>query len=246
MNPVEKISITDRVVNEVRHNIQQGDYAVGDKLPSENQLCAQLGVSRTTIREALRILQAQGYVQIIHGRGAFIASKDVPSSVADGWFGQERYSLSDIYPVRRVIEDLAVRLAATEMSDREIDELAQIHERLVDCVDNDPQTPEKARKLTMLDEAFHEKICEGSHNPLIVTIMRPISESLRPYRQRSFAIEDNLLRTPSPHRMILDAIRNHQPAIGSYTMNTHLDISAEDIAAACDSPTVPERPHSPL
>ncbi len=235
MNRVEKISITDRAVDEIRRNIEAGVYAVGDKLPSENLLCSQLGVSRTTIREAQRVLQAQGYVDIIHGRGAFVASLDTFPGSVDGWALHDSYKLTDIYPVRRVIEDLGVRLAAVEMTDREIDELASIHQQFVNCVDNDPQIPDKAVRLAMLDEAFHEKICEGSHNPLIIKIIRPISESLRCYRKRSFAIEDNLRRTPMPHGKILEAIRNHQPAIGAFEMNTHLDISAEDIAAAWDA-----------
>lgn len=231
MNPIEKVSMTDQVVNVLLQHIKENDYQIGDKLPSENELCKQLQVGRSTIREALRIIQARGYIQIIHGRGAYISSIASDNLSPVNWIANNTYKLKDIYSIRRAIEVLAVRMAATKRSDKELLELTQIHAGIVSCCESKPiSSVEQVQKLAMLDEAFHTKICESSHNPLIASIMKPIAESLRTYRLNSFSIIENQEHVVEPHQKILDAIRLCHPEAACVAMEKHLDISLEDIS----------------
>lgn len=236
MNPIEKVSMTDQVVNALLQHIKESNYQIGDKLPSENELCKQLQVGRSTIREALRIIQAHGHIQIIHGRGAFISSTAPDGLTPEGWIANNTYKLEDIYSIRRAIEALAARTAATFRTERELRELSQIHEGIVNCCESKAiSSPEKAQRLAVLDEAFHTKICESAHNPLIVSIMKPISEALRTYRLNSFSVAENQVHVIEPHEKILDAIRKCQPELACTAMENHLDISLEDISNAWES-----------
>lgn len=72
MIPIDKMSTTDKVIESIRSYIQEPGRNPGEKLPTENELGKQLGVGRSSIREALRVLQTMGYVTIVHGKGAFI------------------------------------------------------------------------------------------------------------------------------------------------------------------------------
>ena len=85
LRKIGKVSVTDLVVEELRRSIKSGNYKVGDKLQTEGEICRQLGVSRSTVREALRILQTTGMIVIHHGRGAFISSAGMsPAMILNG------------------------------------------------------------------------------------------------------------------------------------------------------------------
>ncbi len=69
---IERVSITDQVVKQLQALIMSGEFKIGDKLPTENDFCAQFGVGRSTVREALRVLAAMGMIQIQAGKGAYV------------------------------------------------------------------------------------------------------------------------------------------------------------------------------
>lgn len=92
MIPIDKMSTTDKVIESIRSYIQEPGRNPGEKLPTENELGKQLGVGRSSIREALRVLQTMGYVTIVHGKGAFIKACQ-PSSEEAGAAGLRAISL---------------------------------------------------------------------------------------------------------------------------------------------------------
>ena len=80
MQEIVRISLTDTVADMLKKSIESGEFAPGDKLPPETKLCEDLKVSRTCIREAIRVLQAMGYVEIKHGKGAFVLNRSKSAS----------------------------------------------------------------------------------------------------------------------------------------------------------------------
>ncbi|MDC7246105.1 MAG: GntR family transcriptional regulator, partial [Sphaerochaetaceae bacterium] len=71
---IKRITLTDQIVNQLQNLIDSKEFEVGEKLPSEGELCNLFGASRSTVREALRVLSATGLVEIRSGVGAFVAS----------------------------------------------------------------------------------------------------------------------------------------------------------------------------
>ena len=231
MEPIVKVSTTDQVIESIKDHILSGGYEAGDKLPSENSLSRDLQVGRSTVREALRVLQAMGYINIIHGRGAYLVTTSPQSMPAEHWFAENTYEVADLYSVRRAIESLAAKLAAIKMTEGELNHLKSVHEQFVQCFD-EKSLDRDANRLAALDELFHTSLIEGSHNPLVITIAEHLTNALRIYRKNVFSIFENQDHTIQPHREIIAALEAHSPERAVAALENHLNLAMEDIEEA--------------
>ena len=223
---IEKISITDEVVKRIRDLVDSGEYSVGEKLPTEMELRDQLGVGRSTIREAFRVLQALGIIELRSGRGAFVKGKnDTTYETIKKWFVEKEAELSELMEVRMAIEPIAVKLAIQRGSPAQIDQLRAIHDAFRKAVEK-----EDAIDLATLDESFHTAIVDASNNGLLIKIGRLMADAFVEYRARSFAVKANMTHALTPHEKILGAIlkKNEKDAIQAIQL--HLEVSLEDMS----------------
>ena len=153
MKAIHRVSITDAVVESIKESIESGEYQVGAKLPTEAGLCAEMKVSRTSVREAIRVLQALGYITIKPGKGAFVSEQALLPKNAKPWYEAEGAEYSDFMEVRFVLETLAVRLAVERATALQVEELAEVHHSFCEVSKKRDMT-----KLIILDETFHTKI----------------------------------------------------------------------------------------
>ena len=110
LNSLKRVSIVQQVEQVIADRIVDGTYAVDTKLPAEMTLSKQLGVGRGTVREAFRLLEAKGLVEIRPGRGAFVASdKEAGTEQTVQWFRANEMELLDCVQVRNALEPLAAR-----------------------------------------------------------------------------------------------------------------------------------------
>lgn len=225
MRSIERISMTDEAVKQIRQELLSGKYKIGDRLETENELAKELKVGRSTVREALRMLKALGFIEIRQGKGAFVVkiSEDSDEKIRD-WFSRNKIKLTDFMEVRMSLEPLAVRLAAERADDEQIRKIDQI---LV-AFENATATG-NALDLAASDEAFHSAIAEASKNTLLIMIDQSIAEFFREYRVRSFAVKENAKNALEPHRRIVKAIKERDAVAGMREMTKHLEISLEDI-----------------
>lgn len=225
MKEIQRISITDAIVDSIRDMIESGEYAIGDRLPTEARLCELMNVSRSSLREAIRVLQALGYVQIQPGRGTFVTQNRI-SIDNEKWFSSDSVNFTSFMEVRMALELLAVRLAAEHCRPGELDELKEIHASFVeadkekDCV-----------RLIMLDELFHSKIMAISKNSLLVSINAQLLEAFRVFRSSSFANEEFYHNAVEPHGRIVDSFAAKDPDRAVQEMKQHLEITARDMAS---------------
>ncbi|WHH58034.1 FadR/GntR family transcriptional regulator [Petroclostridium sp. X23] len=226
MKAIEKISITDLVVHNIKDLILSGKYKVGDKLPTEKQICTELNVGRSTVREAFRVLQAIGLIQMIKGRGAFVAKtkEDDPDNIVN-WFVQHKVKLTDFIEVRMAIEPLAIKLCIERASQDEIKEIEEVYNAFEEAFQNYDSV-----KLALNDEAFHNTIIEMTHNQLLIMINKNIVEAFREYRNRSFSVSEIARNALVPHKSIVDAIKARDVDKGVNEMIHHLNISLQDIS----------------
>lgn len=141
--------LVDEVVDVIRDRIYEGDYLPGAPLRQE-QLAAELNISRTPLREALRMLEREGLVKVAPGRGLRVVSADL----------QE---LLEAYEAREMVDGLAARLAARRGDGDLADRLATILDAQAAALS--PWTP---RDYTAANVAFHRALVEGSHNPYVI------------------------------------------------------------------------------
>jgi GntR family transcriptional repressor for pyruvate dehydrogenase complex len=226
VKPISKISITDQCVAGIKEDILSGNYAINDKLPSEKELCENLQVGRSTVREALRMLQAMGYIKIIHGKGAFVAKISENESVASAekWFASKSYELSDIMNVRLALEQMAIKHAVGNITEDEIQSMREIHKEFISAA-----VEGQVVKMVLYDELFHNVFVKASRNPLLILLNQQISEALRDYRTNIFSVSGYRFSAVEPHQNIIDSLAKRDEEKAMAAVANHINYIIKDI-----------------
>jgi len=225
MKKIERVSVTDAVVESIRDLIAGDEFAIGSKLPTESEFCDKLGVGRSTIREAFRVLQAIGLVELRPGKGAFVRHQKMDGQEAiRQWFSENKAQVDELMEFRMGIEPLAAKLAIARGSPKQLEQIRSIHLEFCKAVkEND------VIKMATMDESFHDAIVEASNNNLLIKTGKLLADALMEYRTRSFAVTENMSHAVIPHQRILDAIiaKNEKEVV--VAMLEHLEISLKDM-----------------
>ncbi len=228
MKEITRVSVTTQIVNSIKESIEEGQFPVGEKLPSEMKLCELMNVSRSSVREAMRELQAQGFLELKPGKGAFVRSKE-PYSNYDTireWFIASAPNLEDYTEVRMAIEPFAASLACKRATDEEREQLKDIHAEF--AAGNEKHD---AAFLASIDEQFHTQILAMSHNSLISTISDLLMKALKKYRLLSISAQNNSNNTVEEHERILSAILDKDTSKAMQAMQFHLNRVQERIVS---------------
>ncbi|GAA2368127.1 FadR/GntR family transcriptional regulator [Streptomyces viridochromogenes] len=207
--PPRRVSAMEAVLAYLRDAIERGDYAVGDKLPSEAELCRTLEISRPVLREALRALQTMGLTVSKTGKGTFV----VASSVEEPVFGD--YTAGDLMEVRRHVEIPVAGYAARRRTPENLDHLAHLLDRM------ERETDTTA--WVAMDTLFHLGVAEAAQNPVFRRVIEEIRDALA--RQSAFLNELGGRREQSDreHRAILRALTDGSEPDAAEAMTHHLD-----------------------
>lgn len=233
LEKIQRVPVVQQVEQAVADLIAGGTYRPGDKLPAEMDLCQKLGVGRGTVREAFRLLEAKGLVEIRPGRGAFAAA--APSPDQDSlvqWFVDNAVELRDCVEVRTALEPLAVRLMIERSDVADLAKLQRIHQHFVEAVE-----ARDVAAIAKYDERFHSTIVEGSHNRLLIKMNHQTCEWIKSFRNRTFQVEQNALNAIEPHARILAAIQARDVDAGEASMRSHLQKVLEDMDLMTQSRT---------
>lgn len=220
--------ISEVIVDQVRLLIRQGQLSAGDRLPSERELCERFGVSRVTVREALRVLEANGLVEIRVGArgGAFVTA---PSSRLVGEGISDLITLAsltalEVTEARLVFELGIVPLVCERATEQDIDELYEICDRSAAALEgNDYPLELSAEWHTRYAQAAHNRavamLVESLHGPLVMSLER--AREAAPLHGRQGVRE---------HRALVDAIATRDAAAATALMSTHLTRTAKRLA----------------
>lgn len=203
-----RVSAMEAVFGHLRSSIERGQYVVGDKLPSEAELCRTLEVSRPVLREALRALQAMGLTVSKSGKGTFV----VANTVEDPTFGD--YAASDLLEVRRHVEIPVAGYAALRRTPEDLDHLSHLLDRMEQETDT--------TAWVAMDTVFHLAVAEASRNPVFRRVIEEIRDALA--RQSTFLNELGGRREQSncEHRAILEALADGSEHDAVEAMSHHL------------------------
>lgn len=232
MEPIKRIPIIEQVEAQIRGLIESGQYGPGKKLPTEMELCQRLRVGRGTVREAFRLLQARGYVELKPGRGAFVAERLPGDELGTiEWLVQNEQQLHDAIEVRRALEPMAARRMAESGDEASVATLTRLHESFLAAV-----REEDISRIAELDEKFHSAIVAGSDNRLLMAINRQVDQEIKTFRSKTFQVPQNIKNAVAPHSSILRAIQARDAAAAEAAMRAHLDKVQEDLLANIGSP----------
>jgi GntR family transcriptional repressor for pyruvate dehydrogenase complex len=221
--PLERIRsarISDAAVEQITSLIESGHIKIGDRLPSERELIKRLGVSRTSVREALRMLEAQGILEVQPGRGAFVISDGRQTDFLApmlNWLRDHQRDMLDIVEVREAIETKAVFLAAQRVGDGELQKLEAVLEEM-----EQHNKHGEMDKVSELDRVFHRLLCDASGNNFLRMLADNIVQALAEPRYSILVVPGRAQVSLSEHRAILEALRAGDPDLAVSAMFAHM------------------------
>ncbi len=218
----------EKIVAQIEKRIIDGDLKPGDRLPSERELGQQFGVSRTSIREAIRVLTLKNLVEVNHGRGTFVTE---PTSRTLRYTFDKMVTLArqegsgHLIEIREIIEPEIAALAA-ENSNK--DNIAILRDA-VETMEVSKDDPVLWEEYVEADLDFHLALAEGSGNPLFLLLIDLFVVQLRDQRRRAARREGGLYRGQTHHWKILEAVEKKDSDTARDLMRDHIQQIRDDI-----------------
>ncbi|MGI6631219.1 MAG: GntR family transcriptional regulator [Bacillota bacterium] len=203
-------SLSLRVFKEIEDMILNGEIQPGENL-IESKLSSQLGVSRTPVREAVRMLERTGLVQIVPNKGAVV-------------LGIDDQDLEDIYTIRMLIEGLASRWAAERMTEEQIRELGEIID-----LQEFYTMKNSTEHINHLDSQFHEKIFEYCNSRPLQHTLSDLHHMIKRYRKISVGSTGRADKAIAEHRQIFEALAEHNPDTAEKLTIEHIANAKENL-----------------
>jgi len=222
IEPIKKTRIPEEVADRVRILILDGTFPPGRPLPPERLLAERFGVSRGSVRDALRMLELIGLLETRHGQGTFPRELTVDRLVAPlASVMTYRQDLKDeLADVRRMFEPAVARAAAVRATDEDIADL----QRIVEAQRRKLKTDQTA---IVEDSAFHAILARCTRNRVVVSIMATLNDLLVESRAQSLRQKGRPARSLDGHEAVVAALRSHDPDAAAQAMARHIEQIAD-------------------
>jgi GntR family transcriptional repressor for pyruvate dehydrogenase complex len=212
-----RTNVFDCTVKQLQRMIDDGKFSPGDKLPSERELVEQLSISRSVVREALRVLEAQGLVAILQGKGVYVQRpglqtvlQPVQRLLKDG-----SITLRDLMQARYLLEPEIVKIASKQVKDEQLKGLEQHYHEMIKYLDY----PEKYLEA---DKNFHSLLVACTGNPVLVIMMCPVITMFNGFIELFYQVPGTPQKVFTAHDKILNALRTHDAQSAETAMRSHL------------------------
>ncbi|MGI9480538.1 MAG: GntR family transcriptional regulator [Hyphomicrobiaceae bacterium] len=204
-----------QLVEQLRQMIFDGDLEPGSRL-QEEELSQRFGVSRTPLREALKLLTAEGLITIEPNRGATVTELSVKE-------------LAETFPVMGVLEALAGELAASHANDDDLTALRALHDSIVAGYHG-----QDLKSYFAANQAFHERLVEAAHNETLATHYHQLAGRVRRARYRANLSPARWAQSVDEHEQIITALENHDGASLAVVLRAHIDHKFETVRDAIE------------
>jgi len=215
--PIKKAKVYEEIVAKIKDMVEKGRFKSGDQLPVERELAEVFRVSRSSVREALRSLESQGFIESRQGDGTYIASQPVESLVRPlaSVILTEKDDQMELFEMRRMIEPDLAYLAAERASEEEIAMMEKVLALQQEQID-------RGDFGTDVDRNFHYIMARAARNKALLRITDNIIDLLAESREQYLQVEGRPQRSIMRHREVLEAIRARDPERAERCMLEHL------------------------
>lgn len=218
LRPVQRVTLSEQVASQFAQMISDGRWKPGEKMPSEAELCAAMGVGRSTIREALKSLAFTGMVRMRAGEGTYVS--EAPYRLLEGVLGEGAINaekdLQDICESRLILETALASLCAERASPAELRKLERTLERM------ERHTGEGSRVFMELDLEFHMTIAACCKNQVILRLLKEVRKVLQAWMEKSPETPGSRDRAVVHHKRILEALKQRDAGKAERAMRRHL------------------------
>ena len=225
--PIQSAKVFEQVAVQIETRILRGELRSGDRLPTERELAEQFHVSRTAVREAMKILAQKGLVDMRPGRGTIVidgaheAMQDSIGLVMRLKLGEVGGS-DNLVEVRGILETEIAALAAVRATEKEIAAMREAIATMDENLNN-------ADAFIAADNRFHEALAQATQNALIMILINSIVNLLSEQRKQVFQVEGGPQRGQIHHKRILDNVIRREPEAARAAMRSHLQQVREDV-----------------
>jgi DNA-binding FadR family transcriptional regulator len=236
ITPIKKTRIAEEVADRIRVLMLDGTFPPGEPLPSERHLAERFGVSRGSIRDALRTLETIGLLETRHGQGTFPHELSVDRLVAPlASVMAYRSDLQDeLLDVRRMFEPAVARVAALRATEEDLADLGRI-------LDTQRQKVKIGQSAIVEDTAFHAILARSTRNRVVMSIMATLNDLLVESRTQSLRQKGRPARSVDGHEAVVAALRRRDADGASQAMYNHIDQIADLQLDAQKGPNPPAK-----
>ena len=220
---MRQMRLAQSIAEEIRSLIMQGDFSPGDKLPPENELMARFHVGRSTIREAVKQLQAENIVVILHGKGSFVADHTGVGKDPLGLsFEEQSRTLRELMEVRLLMEPGIAGQAARRRTQEDLDAMQSFIDRMA-------AASESNEAYESFDYGFHIAMAESVHNGVLRRMYPVVFEAIAQGYRRTAHVHGSFDVALQFHRNILAAIERGDEQEASEQARKHILQALDDI-----------------
>lgn len=227
MQKLSPVRIFEQAVEQIHDLISTGALTAGQRLPPEQELSHQLGVSRSSVREALRVLESEGTIEIRRGSGAFISTR--PATITQrgelrNFLEQREETLEQVLEVRESIEALAASLVASTASSEKLLEIHVIVEEQDALLDKwlEADSELDIDALARLDALFHLAVSGASGNDIVNEIINHLIPAFNESNKAVLYLGRRAKNMESEHHQILAALENRDASAAAEAMRVHI------------------------
>jgi GntR family transcriptional repressor for pyruvate dehydrogenase complex len=210
-------TVSDRIAQQILGLINSEEIKPGDRLPSERDLAGLLGVSRPSVREAVKALEAQGWLRVRHGQGVFVAQP--PTTDLRAALSLQELTPSELFLMREVLEVPAADWAAAA---GDAERIAAAAAALGELDRASEAVPADHELLQKLDATFHMRIAEAAGNRFLQQMLGVLQEMLAASGQATAPDAARLAKTHAEHERLLDALRRGDSAGARTAARRHI------------------------
>ena len=230
LEPIRPKKISEEIVNQVKQLISKGELKPGDRIPSERELATMLGVSRPSVREAIMVLEAMGFVESRQGGGTYVKAlteASIMNPLAKLVEKRDPELLRSLAEVRMGLESWSAYLAAQRATDADIAEMRRLYRIMEKQAAKGGWSPD-------VDAEFHYAITAASHNSLQMHVLDSIHSlfhaTIQVALMEFYQQEGHVQLLLAHHHDIMEAIAAHDPELARRKMVEHLAMVEEKMA----------------
>jgi GntR family transcriptional repressor for pyruvate dehydrogenase complex len=223
---IEKQNYSDQVFNYIFEQIDSGKLKSGDKLPNERELSESLGISRPSLREALKALSSIGLLSSRHGGGTYVNEfgQDYLNSMLRFLTVIDSDFIIDFIQMRKIIETECARLAASFATQEQIDMMEDIHKKRLNIYEDNINDLSPVRsKLQKLDFSFHQTVALASKNIVFISFVDSMHNIISKHQNVAKIDTKITIDSLKFHEQVITAIKNHDGDKAASYMYNHID-----------------------
>jgi GntR family transcriptional repressor for pyruvate dehydrogenase complex len=226
LEPIKRETVTDKIIQQIRVLIESGELQPGKKIPSERVLAEALSVSRIAVREAIKSLEAKGFLEVKAGEGTYVrtvTAEDLIDPLAMLLITNNTFK--ELLEVRWVIEVQLASFAAERATEEDLIKMRESLKRMNESI-------KKGENHLEADLAFHEAMARASNNELLGRMLHTIGDLVREAIRKTTQVPGSSLRAYHGHAEIYRNIADGNPEGSREAMSKHLKEVEEDLVRA--------------